>query len=336
MQMLSTKEIEKLTKEERKRYFNTLSDAALKIRVSNLHIGSNIIELVGPNLRNFEFIIEGEENIPDDVPVVFGANHSNSHDIFIGYEVLGKLGIDGSIMVATDCLNVFTINLFRLAGSTLLDRRIKKSRQHSMLEMTQRMYKKQAGWIFVEGTWNLFPGKVNQDPHVGIANIATATNGVMIPVSMLYKERSGIITKEKDLYTKCVIRFGKPVVPDPNKTPLKNVAEFKKAFDELREQHLKDYDMYYESIDDVPILEYLDHTIVKMFKALGFTFRQKHEAQFLQGEEKPVPNVHILTEDNHLGPGYLPNINLDNFKDIDPKNLTEADHKLIRSLERGK
>ncbi len=334
MELLSTKEIEKLNSDERKRYFNNFREASLKMHVSNLHIGSNIIELVGPKLRNFEFFIEGEENIPKNVPVVFGSNHSNSHDIFIGYEVLAKLGIRGSIMVAKDCLNPFTINLFRIAGSTLLDRRIKKSRQHSMMEMNKRMCNKQAGWIFVEGTWNLFPGKVNQEPHVGIVNIASATDGVMIPVSMLYKERPGIITKEKDLYIDCKVRFGKPIVPDPNKTPLQNIAAFKEAFDELRKEHLKENKMYYESIDQVPVMEYLDHTIIKMFKALGFKFRQTHEAQFLQGTAKTIPNVHVMGPNGKLRAGFLPDMDLNRLKDIDAKDFTEKDRKIILDLER--
>ena len=139
MEVLSNGDFESLSTSEKREYIQNLNEYSKNYDHKQFQFGQKVIKSVYPLLRSYQIIIEGAENVPKDSNVIFLTNHSNSHDIFTGYEMMSMLSRRGSVMVATDCLNPLTIGLFNTANATLFDRRNKEQSQNSMFEMSKKI-----------------------------------------------------------------------------------------------------------------------------------------------------------------------------------------------------
>ena len=204
--------IQNLSLLEQKKYYEKLREQCLFIRDNQFRFGQDIIKKVYPFLRQYKLEIQGEENVPNDSNALFLVNHSNSHDIFTAYEVLSLLKRRASVMVATDCLNPITTELFNISNATLLDRRKKEDRQNSVLSLSKKIISGNDGVIFGESTWNLHPTLPMHNIRKGAAMISAITQVPIIPTIFEYIEEDGIFKTEGQLYKKCIIRFGNPVM----------------------------------------------------------------------------------------------------------------------------
>ena len=157
MEILGSVSVDSLSISQQKEYYENLRKQCIFMRDNQLKVGQNVIKYVYPFLRRYKLELQGEENIPKDSNVLFLVNHSNSHDIFTAYEVLSSLRRKGSVMVATDCLNLITTEIFNISDATLLDRRKKEDRQNSVLTLSKKILSGKDGVIFGESTWNLHP-----------------------------------------------------------------------------------------------------------------------------------------------------------------------------------
>lgn len=262
-------------------YFEKLREECLLVRDSQLRVGQGLIKTFYPLLRSYKLEIEGEENVPKDSNALFVVNHSNSHDIFTAYEVLSKLQRRGSVMVATDCLNPVTTELFNISNATLLDRRVPEERQNAVLGLSKKIIGGNDGVIFGESTWNLHPTLPMHNIKQGSSKISLIAQVPVIPTIFEYIEEEGIINTESKLYRKCVIVFGKPIMINYEEDLITQTNKIKAEMEQMRKNIWKTYNIRRTAISEIDPNEYINHTYLKKFKALGFTYDSKKEQEFL-------------------------------------------------------
>lgn len=288
----------------KKEYYENLKKQCLLLKDKQLKIGQEIIEKVYPFIRQYKLEIQGEENIPNDSNVLFLVNHSNSHDIFTAYEMLSLLERKGSVMVATDCLSPITNEIFNISNATLLDRRIKEERQKSVLIMSKKMLEGRDGVIFGEGTWNLHPVLPMHNIRQGASTISAITQVPIIPTIFEYVEEDGFIRSEGELYQKCLISFGKPVMINYNEDLIKQTNLIRTEMIRMRKQIWDDCRIIRKEIKDIDPLMYLNHTYIKKFKAFGFTYNSQKEQEFLLFlENETKENEYTLDRAGNFKPG---------------------------------
>lgn len=294
-----------LSVSEKKEYLESLKKQCLGIKSNQLKIGQALIKSLYPIMRKYKIEIQGEENIPLDSNVLFVANHSNSHDIFTAYEMFSFLNRCGSVMVATDCLSPVTTQIFNISNATLLDRRVKKERSQSVLNLSNKILNGNDGLIFGEGTWNLHPYYMSMhNIQNGASKISLITQVPIIPTIIEYIEKDELVTSDAQLFSKCIIRFGNPIMINLNDDLSLQSARIKNEMSVMRKQIWNDYDIKKGSIDIVDPQIYLNHTYAKKYKAFGFTYDSKTEQEYLlftNGEKKE--NEYTMDEQGNFVPG---------------------------------
>ena len=302
--MLQNNIVENLTQSQQKEYYENLRKQCLFIRDNQFRFGQGIIKNVYPFLRQYKLEIQGEENIPKDSNALFLVNHSNSHDIFTAYEVLSLLKRSASVMVATDCLNPITTEIFNISNATLLDRRKKEDRKNSVLALSKKILSGNDGVIFGESTWNLHPTLPMHNIRKGAAMISAITQVPIIPTIFEYIEEDGLLKTEGQLYKKCLIRFGNPVMINYDESLIIQSNQTREDMIEIRKQIWNDYNIRREVLGDVDPLVYINHTYLKKFKAFGFTYDSRKEQEFLLFLENELrANEYTIDEDGNLIPG---------------------------------
>lgn len=314
MEKFEKEVVKKLEVYQTKEYYNNLREKCMLVKNKQLKVGQGLIKTFYPLLRPYKLEIYGEENVPKDSNALFVVNHSNSHDIFTAYEVLSKLRRHGSVMVATDCLNPATTELFNISNATLLDRRVKEERENSVLGLSKKIIDGNDGVIFGESTWNLHPTLPMHNIKQGASKISLISQVPIIPTIFEYIEEPGIFDSENKLYKKCLIVFGKPIMINLDENLITQTNTIKEEMEKIRKSIWDSYNIKKSSIDDIDPNEYINHTYLKKFKALGFTYDSRKEQEFLLFLENELKaNEYTLDENGDLVPG-----------------ITEKDSKIIK------
>ena len=290
--------------ENMKEYYENLRKECLLYKNRQLAIGQGIIEKVYPLIRNYKIEIEGEENVPKDTNVLFVTNHSNSHDAFTAYELFSLLGRKGSEMVGSDCLSPIVQKIFDISDATLLDRRSKEECSQAAISMASKILNGKDGLIYGESTWNLHPILPMHNIKNGATKIALIAGVPIIPTIIEYIEVNDKVDTESKLITKCIIRFGKPIIPSIGTSlPVQSKA-LTDEMSLMRKQVWADNGIKRDSLTDVDKELYMNHTYVKKFKALGFTYDSESESKYLlylPGEAKE--NEYTINEAGEFVPG---------------------------------
>lgn len=263
-----------------------------------------ISKFYNPKFYDNNVEILGMDNIPSSIPVLFICNHSNSHDIFSMYSILEKLGISSSVMVATDCLNPFSIAVFAAADSTFLDRNDKISANESIYELSSKIMAGKSGVIFGESTWNLHPIKPMQNLKIGGAKIAAITGAVVVPTVLEYIEKPYLCGNEMKMYDKIVLSFGKPIQIGIEDDLSYDTELIQKSMEEMRREIWKKNSIYRDCLDNIIPELYINHLYLKKFLAFGFKYDSLKESAFLRADASGViENEYCLNEKNEFVPG---------------------------------
>lgn len=230
IKILSSKEIEMLDQKSKKEYFERLREYSSSLKTNDLgkKISKKIISNIAPHLRNYDLDIIGKENIPSEPGAVFICNYSNSHDFFTIHEVFNELKRPVTPFGADDCLDFFTLQLFKAGDVTLIDRKSKQSSINRMMNFSKKIIDGKDGVIFGEGTWNLHPIKPMQPIKVGGTQTAIIADTVVVPTIFEYVEVNDIVSKEKELYKRCIVSFGKPIVVKAEDNMFEKTLEIQK------------------------------------------------------------------------------------------------------------
>lgn len=289
--------------ERDKEYYINLRKKCLLMKSNQLSCGQDMIKHIYPFIRKYKLELEGTENIPNDSNVVFLVNHSNSHDIFTAYEVLSILQRRGSAMVATDCLSPITTGIFNISNATLLDRRNKDDRSKSLLNFSSKILSGNDGVIFGEGTWNIHPTRPMHNIRTGAVQTSLIASVPVVPTIFEYIEEEGLFNSENELYKKCVIRFGKPIMISNCDKLVNETNLLKEEMVSLRTGIWNDYG-YVKDMNSINKIEYINHTYLKKFKALGFTYDSKKEQEFLLFlENEAKENEYTFDNEGNFVPG---------------------------------
>lgn len=302
---ISVQEIENLTPNQRKRYYQYLKEYCLQLELKKrTNIGQKLISRIYPYLRNYKLEIIGEQNIPQNDSAIFMCNHSNSHDIFTAYEVFNQLGREASVMVASDCLSLATEAIFRISDATIIDRRDKISSANGLYEHSRKIIEGKCGVIFGEATWNLNPYLPMQKIKIGGTQMGAISEKCIIPTILEYIEVPEIVSKESDLYTKCIITFGKPISIDQSQSTIAQTIIIQKAMEMLRIASWEKNGIKKAGPKSINRELYINHTYLKKYKALGFKYDSEYESRFLYSKDgKPVDNEFHLNENGDFVPG---------------------------------
>lgn len=308
---LSNNKLESLPIKERIRYFENLKEYCKELNYSRKNSKSIIkpmISKVFPILRNYNYEIIGEENIPSDGKCLFICNHSNSHDFFTAQEVFKKLGTNVSVFAAEDDLNLLSRFIFKYCDAVLIDRNNKESTKNGILDLSSNLFDI-PGVIFGEGTWNLHPYKPMQQIKIGAAKIAAIAEVKVIPTIFEYVETTKICDKEKELYTNCIIKFGNPISISREESLIEQTNHIQTVLEEMRLDLWKDLNILKTSIKDVDQQLYLNHTYLKKFGAFGFNYDSANEEKFLFSKNNErIENEFYLNERNEFVPGITQKI----------------------------
>ncbi len=300
------KEIEALTSEEKKVYFEKLRELC-KARHVHRTTNSAIVCLIGrlaPFFRKYEIEILGAENIPDDT-VVFLCNHSNTHDFLTIREVFCKLNKKVAPLGAWDGLTFFSRLLFRLGDVTLIKRDNTESKKEGILDYCSKILGGKSGFVFGEATWNLHPYKPMQNVKAGIAEIAMITGKAVVPTIFEYVEVDHTCNKEKDLYRKCIVSFGKPVTISSDKSFFGQTEHLQKTMETMRKDIWEREKIRKNDFTPEDIERYINHTYLKKFKAFGFTYDSMAEASFLLRKRNDIENEYCLDSNGDFVPGII-------------------------------
>lgn len=306
IKILSSKEVEQLDAKAKKEYFNKLREYSdnLKINVHSKDISKKIISHLAPMIRNYDLDIIGEENIPSDPGAVFICNHSNSHDFFTVHEVFDELKRPVTPFGADDCIDFFTLQLFKAGDATLINRGYKQSSIDGMMNFSKKIIDGEDGIIFGEATWNLHPIKPMQPIKVGGTQAALIANTVVVPTVFEYVEVPDIVSKEKELYRRCIVYFEKPIVVKVEDNIFDKTKEIQTVIENMRLNLWKKLNINRNSINEINKDVYLNHTYLKKFGALGFEFDSEHEFQYLiKDKNGQYENEYCLDENGNFVPG---------------------------------
>lgn len=302
---ISAKEIEKLDEKSKLEYFDKLRDYSNSLEKTNKlkTVSKKLIEHIAPMLRNYDLDIIGENNIPDE-SAVFMCNHSNSHDFFTVAEAFGEVGRSVTTFAAKDCLDFFSSQIFKVGDATLIDRTDKQSSLNGMMEFSKKIIDGTDGAIFSEGTWNLHPIKPMQNIKVGGTQTALIAKTVVVPTVFEYVEVPDIVSKESELYTRCIVSFGKPIVVNINDNIFEKTMEIQKTIENMRIELWKKLGIKKNSLNDINKEIYLNHTYLKKFGAFGFEYDSEQESQFLlKDKDGNYENEYHLDENGNFVPG---------------------------------
>lgn len=310
IKFLSDKELEKMTTEEKIRYFEEMKEYCLSLaskpKKSSI-LARNFVRLIYPPIvRRYGYERRKEENIPKDGKAIFLCNHSNSHDFFTPLEVLHEIGLEPTVLAANDDLDKMTEFIFSSCNGTLANRNEKKSTQEATIELCSKMLASNGvpSWIYGESTWNLHPFKLMHDLKRGGAFISAITGYPIIPTIIEYVEVPEIVTHENELYKKCIVTFGKPIYISREHSLIGQIADVQEVMKSMRAEIRTNEGTLKTSLAEVVPQIYLNHTYLKKFDAFGYTYDSRYEQKYLLSKDGcPVENEFTLDEFGNLVPG---------------------------------
>ena len=221
------------------------------------------ISSMDDKLRNFDYEIEGVENIPSN-GAIFAFNHSNAHDAITLLQVLSKLGLPISILVTKEGVSPLIRLLYKSAKFTIIDRTDKESCLDGTVDVISKLMS--GGYVAIapESTWNLHPIKPMQNIKLGVSKISAITQTEIVPTIMEYVEVPKLCQKEDELYTKCVIKFGKPIKAEFDENIFFFTDELQRRMESMRRNIWTQNGIQRETLSDVNPSLYVNHTGLKV------------------------------------------------------------------------
>lgn len=309
--LLSNRELQKLSTEEKIKYFNELRETCLDYKKKN-NIGTtlarNFVRVIYPPIvRRYDYEVIGKKYVPENGKAIFLCNHSNSHDFFTPLEVMHKeFGLEPTVLVASDDLDKATQKLFASCNAVLVDRNDKESREFGIFEFCSKMIGENSvpGWIYGESTWNIHPYKLMQGIKTGIATSGAITEYPIIPTIIEYVEVDEIVNSESKLYRKCIVKFNPPVDIIRFEDLISQSNHLQSIMERSRAELKSNLGTLKLSMKDVIPSTYINHTWLKKFDGFGFTYDSESEAKFLLSKDGvPADNEYRLNERGILVPG---------------------------------
>lgn len=300
--MFKNEEIENLSTTERIKYYTNLKEKCknLQPEKQNKYI-KNIATIFFPYIRSFSYELIGINNIPQNKTCLFVLNHCNAHDYYIIEEVFALLKREINVFIANDGLTFFANFLCKYANVTSINRYDKSSIENGIYNFSNKLINDIDGVIFGEGTWNLHPYKIMHQIKLGAARLGAITNCVIIPTILEYFEISEKCVKENEIYTKCLVVFGKSITISPTKNLITETNKIQQELENLRYNIWQKYKINQKKLSPEV---YINHTYLKKFGFPGCEYDSEKELNFLYFPPNTLrENEYTLNEFGQFVPG---------------------------------
>lgn len=184
---------------------------------------------------------------------------------------------------------------------TFIDRNDKKSTEKGILNFCSKILAGKDGIIFGEGTWNLHPIRPMLKIKTGAVQISLITEKPIVPAIYEYVEVPTKCNKEGELYTKCIVQFGKPIYTAIGENIYEQTEKVMQVMIAMRKNLWEELGINRNSISEINKDVYLNHLYLKKFKAIGFKYNSRWESQFLVDKE----NEYFVNKNGEFVPGIL-------------------------------
>lgn len=303
--LLSNKQIELMNANEKIKYYNELKNNLKNSKYNNRTIVRKTFNSLVQNFRNYDFEVKGIENIPTDSSVLFVANHSNAHDFFTMQEAMKIVGINQSFLASNEDLNSLILTIFEKCGGVLFNRSDKNESEKAFIEFAGRLSSGESGIIYGESTWNMHPYKPMHLIKTGAVYLACIANIPIVPLIYEYIEVNECCKKEKDLFSKCVVTFGKPFYVSQEDSLFAQTDIVQKQLENLRRSIWNNYHIKKENFTEEDINVYLNHTYLKKFGGAGDYDSNRENKYLLVKDQISSENEYHLDENSNFVPGIL-------------------------------
>lgn len=266
--ILSLKEENRLSLEEKKQYYKQLREYIKNRKLTNTTKGATTI---APKLKKItnviarkltdvlaggkvEYLSDGQENIPDG-PVIFVHTHQGLLDNFSWIPATPK----HTIILHSAVVKKFLVLCQLNTGLILVKKEDKENRNNAKLDMLSLLANDNSISYFPESAWNLSPNKLHLPLNFGFIDIAKKAGVPIIPV---VDEYSYDTTTEKEKITKIHIRFGKPIYVNENDDLLEKLHEYEEAISTIRWELMEEKGIFERStVSNKDYINYLKGNI---------------------------------------------------------------------------
>jgi 1-acyl-sn-glycerol-3-phosphate acyltransferase len=305
---LRLRDLESMSTSKKIEYFKELRSYCLNIAKksnNNITITQKLLAMLNKKTRPYDFEVIGKENVPD-CNCLFLANHSNAHDAFTTTEFFSLIGKPSTFFASNEGLSKLELKLFESARSTLINRFDVNSTKNGMLDFSSKLLNGDTGIIFGEGTWNLHPIKPMQNIKIGPSKIAAIAQVPIVPVIYEYVEVPDLCSKETQLYSKCIVKIGKPINIDCSKSLIEQNMLLQKTMEKMRVELWSDLGINKNSIYDINPEVYVNHTWMKKFGTSVAFYDSERENKILRSDNGIIPeNEYTIDSNGDFVPGII-------------------------------
>lgn len=303
MKILSSKEEQKLSPNERLYYYQQLKDYLLETKHENLSAGSlsvcpKINPIVRSTLKNFcGYKIYVENNDFKGLTGIYAFTHQDKYD-HVNFVVSNP---NHTILLNSVVLAPQYKAILNLNGTVYVDKSSKDDKQKVKLELMRLLHNNKSITIFPESAWNLSPNKLHLPLYVGVVDIARKTGMPIIPSVQEYEYINKNDGKEHIDYV-CV-HFGNPIYVKPTDDLFEKLEEVSTAFATLRWEEIEKKGIYPRK--SITNAEYINFIRASMRNLTNAGIDMGIEQQYIYGANDPFYKDYFLnavsfTEDGEL------------------------------------
>ncbi len=197
MERLSKKEIENLSLDQKKKYYNDLKNYYANLKDNKLE--HKLHQAVNPLIKVIAKSLNGTSKNPAKIeifknewdqneyngPVIYACNHTNSHDMPFVIEVARN---QYYVYAGNEIENDINGMLFKLNGVVFVDRTSKEDRKTSFEKFVKLCCQNKDTLIFPEATWNVTPNKPMNNIYSGVIEAAIISGNPIIPLVTEYTD----------------------------------------------------------------------------------------------------------------------------------------------------
>ena len=238
--IITLKEEQKLSLEEKSIYYENLRKYILKRKLTNTTIGATTIApkckkfatKIASSLvkvfsnKNAAWVCEGQSNIPAGA-VIFAHTHQGVLDNFVWMPEVEK----HCLILHGQGVSKLLLLSQTIDGLILVKKGDKKNNNNAKLDMIKVLLEGHSVTYFPESTWNLSPNKLHLPLSFGVIDTAKKAKVPIVPV---VHEFTYDTSTEKEDVTKIHSKFGKPIYVDANDDLLEKLHEYEESISTMR------------------------------------------------------------------------------------------------------
>ena len=292
MKPLNFKEEQKLSTEERIKYYEELKDYLLSTKHENLSKGSltvcpKINPIVRKTLKDFcGYKIYMENNNVEGLTGIYAFTHQDKYD-HVNFVVSNP---NHTILLNSKVLSPLYKAMLNLNGVVYVDKSSKEDKNRVKLELTRLLLLDKSITMFPESAWNLSPNKLHLPMYLGMVDIARKTGLPIIPAVQEYEYHNKNDGKEHIDYVS--IHYGNPIYVAPTDDLQDKLEEVSTAFSTLRWEEIEKKGIYHrESIKTDDYINFIKASY-RNLKNAGIDMAV--EEQYIFGANNPFYQEHFL------------------------------------------